>query len=143
MDEELQALLNEIKMDLEQSMVNVANEVVEVYQEHIEEDVYNAYYTDSYRRYNKTGGFADPNMIDKKIVSNGNGIELIIKNESKARGLEAGQYLDEIIEEGQPYAYGTAGARPAYALTDLELNSSNIVENTLEVEMRKRGWDLK
>ena len=142
MDEELQALLNEVKMDLELSMVNVANEVVEVYQEHIEEDVYNAYYTDSYRRYNKTGGFADPNMIDKKILRTNNGIDLIVKNMSKARGINKGDYLDEIIEEGI-YDFGNAGARPAYELTDLELNGSNIVENTLEYELKKRGWDLK
>lgn len=135
-------LMKKLEYDLAVSLnKDVADEVIEVYQKHIEDDVY-SYPSEGYRRYDQNGGFADPTNIEKALDIKGSRVSLEIKNNAKARGENRGEYLDEIIEYGEKYSYGSIGARPVAENTIEEIENTGLVEEVLKSSLKRKGYDV-
>lgn len=133
-------LMKQLEYDATVSLVSeVFTEVSEVIAEHIDNDVY-SYDTDGYRRYKKSGGFADPDMIQKDIRIGKDNVGIEITNDSLARGENSGEYLDSLIEYGDSYSYGSAGARPIMSNVEHELESTGLVSKIMKSSLERKGY---
>lgn len=136
-------LMKQLQYDVAVSVnKDVADEVIEVYQKHIEDDVY-SYPSEGYRRYDQNGGFADPSNIEKTLDIKGSRVSLEIKNNAKARGENRGEYLDEIIEYGEKYSYGNVGARTVLENTVDEIEGTGLIEEVLKSSLKRKGYDIR
>lgn len=133
---------------INQSIVRVMDEKVnDEVREVISEEIDYAYeefaplqYT---RRYNESGGFADPNMIETEENLGTYGYSIEFTNEAIADGDEFGQRLDYIIENGVYNWKRKPPKRPVMARSIERLNKEKVIEISLRVGLKKYGVELK
>lgn len=93
------------------------------------------------RRYNKNGGFADPNMLKTQLVGyTGTGYVIKVINIAKGNGSQKNEYLSEIIEYGNSYTWShgrevprdedVPPPRPVFERTLMTLYNSNIIQKS-------------
>lgn len=140
--------ISELLSDLEEDMsavvfTNVDEKIKEVYSKHVEEDVYQAYEPIYYaRRYNSKGGFADEDNFESNIIPTKNGFEYVLTNEAKPI-YDKKYRLDEIIENGIYNSSNNPGKRKVYENTQKEIDSTNVIENEIEKNLKMNGWEFK
>lgn len=169
MSNSLDDLFVEIENDLTEVVTNEVKEVVEKIMYEKSNEIYDKYKNWGKKPYNRryeNGGFGDEDNIHTDIKGDiKNGIELITTNDTKSNDKYAdadakGQYIDYIIEEGGSSNYtwrhvngnGMEGrtrpydfpeARPVTEWVIKELDSTNIVEKTIENKLKSKGYDIK
>ena len=129
----------------------ILQEVVPIVEEVVHEkstDIYDEFTPTMYeRRYenNIKGSFGDREMINTEIdgnIKNGE-INLITTNDSLANGSDRGDYLDDIIEDGERYTWShQPPARPFAERAIEELHESNKIENAIERGMKSKGYTI-
>jgi hypothetical protein len=115
----------------------IAKEVVETMQEHVQTDVYDAYdpvYPEKRRMYN--GGLIDPDSIEIQVVDDNTiSVENIAYDGDKNVPL--------IVESGIGYTYAYhGGARPFTEKTREELASTDRLKNAMKKGLKNRGLDV-
>lgn len=133
---------------INQSIVRVMDEKVnDEVREVIAEEIdyaYSEFQPNTYtRRYNSTGGFADPNMIETEEDLKPQGYSIEFTNEAIADGDDFGQRLDFIIENGIYNWKRKPPKRPVMARSIERLEKENVVEMSLRVGLKKYGVELK
>lgn len=85
---------------------NAINYIYEVMKNEIYTTVYNAYDPTQYkRRYDSSGGLADMSQFNYKLDINNSGFSITVYDDAKANGDNHGEYLDEIIVNGDMYTW--------------------------------------
>ena len=138
-DKEIDDLLLELQKDIVRVSDNkLSKEIKEVYKEEVDY-AYSEYQPTMYqRRY----AFADENNWDMNVELGKDDIELTLINETDA--VNSKERLDKIIETGEGYDWtDNVPARPIYERTQDRLESEQVVENILESELKKLGYDFK
>lgn len=119
----------------------VSEEVKEVYKEEVEY-MYEEFQPLSYERRYENKGFGDDANWDIDVKVSNKGLELELTNETKA--VNSRLRLDKIIEEGIYDWHGVnPEERPIYERTSERIRNEQVVENTLESELRKLGYKFK
>jgi hypothetical protein len=130
----------------------ILQEVVPIVEEVVHEkstDIYDEFTPTMYeRRYenNIQGSFGDREMITTQTVGSikSGEINLITTNDSLANGSDKGNYLDDIIEDGERYTWShKPPARPFAERAIEELHESNKIENAIERGMKSKGYNIK
>jgi hypothetical protein len=110
----------------------------DVMQEHIQEDVYDAYTPADYER---TYELISDDNIEGKVADN----TLTVKNTRH----DGDRYVPEIIEEGKGYNWGyirdldeEIGARPFIANTKKDLQTNKQHVQAMKEGLKKRGLDV-
>lgn len=141
MDKELKALLIELEKDILRSMDGkITQEVKQVYSEEVD-NMYREYTPNYYERRYNDKGFGDDSLWDVDVNLTNNGVDLTLINEADA--VNSNVRLDTLIEEGLYDWKNSPNERPVYERTQNRLDSEQIIENILESELRKKGWELK
>lgn len=138
-NKEIDDLLLEIKKDVVRIADNkLSKEIKEVYKEEVDY-AYSEYQPIIYqRRY----AFADENNWDVNVELGKAGIELTLINETDA--VNSKERLDKIIENGEGYDWtDNVPARPVYERTQNRIEDEQVVENILESELKKLGYDFE
>ncbi|ATF13695.1 hypothetical protein A616_17405 [Brevibacillus brevis X23] len=126
-------LNNQVKQSL---VKDVGVKVKQVMQEHVVDDVYDAY---SPTQYERTGELAKEIDVKQCI----NGVEITPTREDN------GRYIPSIIESGQGYSwkgseiYSTQQKRPFVENTRREIVEKNIHVEELRKSLRMRGFEVK
>lgn len=129
----------------------ILQEVVPIVEEVVHEkstDIYDEFTPTMYeRRYenNIQGSFGDREMINTQTVGSikSGEINLITTNDSLANGSDKGNYLDDIIEDGERYTWShQPPARPFAERAIEELHESNKIENAIEKGMKSKGYNI-
>lgn len=90
-----------------------------------------------------SGSYGDIDMIDVNIDITSKGIYIEGKNNAMGSDRNKDEYLDYYIEEGiYQYSKEKVPERPVTEWVLEELESKGIVEQILEYELKKRGWDI-
>ena len=101
-------------------------------------------YESRYER-QESGSYGDREMIDTEIhgsIKSGV-LETITRNNSIAVGDEKGQYLDSIIEYGEDYKWShQPPARPVFERAEEVIESSNLLQNTMERSLKAKGYTI-
>lgn len=142
-DNEINDLLLDLEKDLTKIMDNKGTkEIKKVYEEEVDY-AYDEFQPISYQRRYKRGGFADENNWETEVDLTKNGIEFTLTNEAKA--VNSSLRLDKIIEEGVYYDWKgvNPSERPVYQRVQERIEDEQVVENILESELRKLGYDFK
>ena len=138
--------LDNILLDIKKDVVRIADfKITDVIEEKYSEEVdkmYNEYDRSYYNPRYKNGGFADETNWDTDVKTNNDGVILTLTNETKPK-YDSMHRLDEIIEEGIYNWRRHPEARPVYERTQERIEDENIVEEILERELKKYGWDIK
>lgn len=138
--------LDNILLDIKKDVVRIADfKITDVIEEKYSEEVdkmYNEYDRSYYNPRYKNGGFADETNWDTDVKINNDGVVLTLTNETKPK-YDSMHRLDEIIEEGIYNWRRHPEARPVYERTQERIEDENIVEEILERELKKYGWDIK
>lgn len=93
------------------------------------------------RRYRSRGGFGDPNMIRCEVRDSRNGINLSLTNEARAVGVDEGERLDEIIEEGKYNYKPSPSKRPVFKRANRTLEKRlGYIEDKIISNMKKKGY---
>ena len=139
--DEIKQLLRELGEDVLKTVDSkVNNEIKEVYKEEVEY-MYSEYEPRVYKRRYDDKGFLDERNWDVNIKLKRNGdIEYELINETETAKPNVLR-LDEMIETGKVHA--KIPERPVYERTQDRIVSEGIVENILESELKKQGWDFK
>lgn len=140
--DEINKLLIELGKDVLRIVDNKVNdEIKEVYKKEVEY-MYSEYEPRVYRRRYDDEGFLDERNwdVDIKLKRNGD-IEYELINETETANPSAVYRLDEMIETGKVHA--KIPKRPVYERTQDRIVSEGVVENILESELKKQGWDFK
>lgn len=115
---------------------DVGNKVKQIMQEHVIEDVYDAYTPTGYERTGKLTREIEVNKVR-------NGVEITPTRE------EDNIYIPEVIESGQGYTwanseiYRTKQKRPFVENTKEEIIKNSIHVKSLKNSLRKTGLDVK
>ena len=138
--------IDNILMDIEKDITRItdskiSNAVEKVYSEEVEK-MYNEYDRNYYNPRYKDGGFADESNWDTDVKINKDGVVLTLINETKPK-YDSTHRLDQIIEEGIYNWRRHPEARPVYERTQERIEDENMIEEILESELKKYGWDIK
>lgn len=91
------------------------------------------------RRY-KNGGYADRKNIKVfEPVKKGVKCSVTVRNITKARGADRGEYLDRYIEYGI-YNSPNVPARPAYDRTNGRIVKEKIIQKAINKALADKGW---
>lgn len=118
----------------------IDNKVRDAYQEEVEW-MYAEYTPKSYERRYEDKGFIDETNWDTEVNINKRGnISYSFINETETAN-NSPYRLDQIIETGKGYNWNTiVPARPVYERTMDKLEKEQIIEETLEKALKKKGW---
>lgn len=138
--------IDNILIDIEKDITRItdskiSNAVEKVYSEEVEK-MYNEYDRNYYNPRYKDGGFADESNWDTDVKINKDGVVLTLTNETKPK-YDSIHRLDQIIEEGIYNWRRYPEARPIYKRTQERIEDENMIEEILESELKKYGWDIK
>lgn len=138
--------IDNILIDIEKDITRItdskiSNAVEKVYSEEVEK-MYNEYDRNYYNPRYKDGGFADESNWDTDVKINKDGVVLTLTNETKPK-YDSIYRLDQIIEEGIYNWRRHPEARPIYKRTQERIEDENMIEEILESELKKYGWDIK
>ena len=117
----------------------IAKEVVQTMQEHIESDVYSVYDPVKYERKGYHGGLIDPNNIEVSMMDDNT---ISVENIR----FDGDREVAQIIESGQGYTYDfpyNGVPRPFTENTRIELKSTNKLQQAMRQGLKKRGLDVK
>ncbi len=140
---EIKALLDELRMDLVRISDNeLSDEVKDTYRKEIEY-MYTEYEPYVYERRYENFGFMDE--ANWELISDFNraGVNITLTNETEAVNPLAKYRLDVMIEKGIYDFKKSPPPRPVYERTMDRIITENVVENTLEYELKKKGWELE
>jgi hypothetical protein len=135
---DLDELIKQMQKDINDSMKNdVAPDMVEVVQDHVEKDVYAAYTPIDYQRTNtlknNVNAVTSDNTIeiDDTYIDNGNDIVNIVET---GKGYTWGytRNLDDVI-----------GARPFMELADQDIRDNQLADKSLIKSLKSKGYDVK
>lgn len=142
--------INSILAELQADILRITDfqldkDIRDAYREEVEY-MYDEYNPTQYIRRFDNKGFSDDTNWNTEININKRGnIEYILTNETETS--ENSPYrLDDIIEEGNKYTWKNSGiyksqlSRPVYERTMDKLEKERIVEETLEKELKEKGW---
>lgn len=138
--------LENILLELAKNVTKIADakvseEIKEVYKEEVEY-MYDEFQPLSYERRYENKGFGDDANWDIDVNIKNNGVEIELINEANA--VNSSIRLDKIIEDG---IYDWKGInpekRPVYDRTSQRLKDEQVVENTLESELKKLGYKFR
>lgn len=130
----------QIKSDVKEIVETEVNEdILDIYDEEVIR-MYNEYTPSVYERRYDQDGFGDKEFWISDTKARGNNISYKMTNEAKA--VKSRIRLDKIIEEGI-YDYPGIPERPVYERSMERIEQERVVENTLEKELKKRGYELK
>jgi hypothetical protein len=129
---------------------NVIDYIYEVMRNEIYMTVYNEYSPTQYeRRYDSNGGLADKTQFNYKLDVSSNGFTINIFNDAKANGDNNGDYLDEIIVEGDKYTWEKSKIyemqpfpRDFYQATLEELIDSGVLFNIVKTKLKDKGINI-
>lgn len=145
--DDLDLLIDDFGNDLVDVFVNDVAPSVEDVVNKKSQGIYNMYDNTFPNRYEqkKAGSFGDVNVIHSEIITNSNGIEIEVTNDSKGSLYDIGDYLDEIIESGDGYQFSreTVPARPVYEPALEEIEETQLIERILENKLKQKGYDFK
>ena len=146
--DDIDLFLEEFEDDLNDVILQEAVPIVEEELHKQSTEIYDEFTPTMYnRRYenNIKGSFGDREVIHTEIDGNikYGEINLITTNDSLANGDDKGDYLDDIIEDGERYGWThKPPARPVSERTVEELNDNQKIENAIERGMRSKGYDI-
>lgn len=145
--DEIDALLSELKNDIEDTLQNeVLEEVKRVEIKHVEEDVFSVYDPIIYSR-RKIGGLDDPDNIIGTVEN----MELTVENVTPFNddygSSNHGVGLADLVNDGDSlrgHFYDYPGSfnqpRPFLDNTEEEIEQTEQIDNALEKGLNKRGW---
>ena len=140
-NKEIDDLLLELQKDIVRISDNkLSKEIKEVYKEEVDY-AYSEYKPTYYERRYENKGFADENNWDMEVELGKDGVELTLTNETEA--VNSKTRLDKIFEEGIYDWTDEVPKRPVYERVSQRLNSEQVVENILESELKKLGYNFK
>jgi len=90
------------------------------------------------------GSFGDIDMIEVDVDITNRGIRFTGLNQAKGSGYAKDEYLDRYIEESiYDYSRNRVPERPVSEWVIDQLEEKGVIEEILQRELRKRGWDIK
>lgn len=98
------------------------------------------YYED---RYDNDGFGDENNIVSNTVLTPNSGINIEVRNDALANGDDEGEYLDVYIEDGIYKWNNHPDKRPFMERSIERVEREQIVENVLEYQLKKRGWDIK
>lgn len=144
-DKELQDILLDLQKDTVRITDNaVTKKIKEIYKEEVDY-AYNEFEPKSYKRRYDNKGFADESNWETDVDIKRNGeIEFTLTNETEAVN-QPNLRLDQIIETGKGYNWSgeMPKERPIYERSQSRIEDEKIVENILESQLKKLGYDFK
>ena len=141
-DNDIDSLLLELAKNITRVADNkLSKKVKDVYKEEVEY-MYDEFQPFDYRRRYSDGGFGDENNWDIDVNIKNNGVEIELINEANA--VNSSIRLDKIIEDG---IYDWKGInpepRPVYQRVSDKIENEGIVENIIESELKKLGYEFE
>lgn len=146
--------ISQLYKELEKEFKTVIRDVTiekmkDIEAQSVEDNVYNAYSTTFYDRREGNGGLSDrDNMKPDVNYKNGN-MTISIVNETKGNTAYKGAtngYISDYIEEGGHYWNNSLnekiGARPFQEIAQETIDSTEIIETTIENALKNLGYDL-
>jgi hypothetical protein len=135
---DLDELIKQMQKDINYSMKNdVAPDMVEVVQDHVEKDVYAAYTPIGYQRTNTLKNNVNAVTTDNTIEID----DIYIDN---------GNDIVNIVETGKGYTWGytrnlddVIGARPFMELADQDIRDNQLADKSLIKSLKSKGYDVK
>ena len=140
-DDELE-LFADLEDDLADIMSNEVDKVVKEFYEEQVDHMYKEFKPEVYCRRYENGGFKDKDNWQSEVKNIKDTIEYTMENTTGTNGDNKGDRLDEYIEEG---IYGGHGyvKRPAYERSMERIESENVVEEAMENQLKKAGWEFE
>jgi phage gpG-like protein len=135
---DLDELIKQMQKDINDSMKNdVAPDMVEVVQDHVEKNVYAAYTPLDYQRTNTLKNNVNAVTIDNTI-------------EIDDTYIDNGKDIVDIVETGKGYTWGytrnlddVIGARPFMELADQDIKDNQLADKSLIKSLKSKGYDVK
>lgn len=116
--------------------VDAVEEIKDIEERKIQENVYDVYESNYYKRREKQGGLLDRDNINGEISIMGNEVLLNVTNDTLVSEFSydssQGTYLDEIIEYGTGVKTPYGEPRPFIQPTIEELEERSVIENILK-----------
>ena len=120
----------------------LAEEIETVVQEE-SEHIYDEFTPYGSNKYERTYDFADRDNIQSNIVKVGNETIITTMNNSLAKGDEKGEYLDDIIENGERYGWShKPPKRPVFERSIERIQGEQLVENIVKSTL-SRKYDVE
>lgn len=141
--------LDELLTDLNENIISISygairDEIIDNMYDRIMY-MYTLYDNSNPNRYEQgeEGSFGDIEMIEVDVDITNQGIRLTGLNQAKGSGYAEDEYLDKYIEEGiYDYSRAYVPERPVSEWVIEQLEERGVIEELLERELKKRGYDI-
>ena len=130
----LNVVNNELKEETEETLHEFSKDIGEMYPNKTWENRYD-------RNPDDESAFENRRNIVSDLYKNKNEITLETYNIAKGEIYDSDFYLDEIIESGEGYQFGTPPPRPVVGMTQeiIDIKANDIINNGL----KNRGWNIE
>ena len=130
----LSVVNNELKEETEETLHEFSKDIGEMYPNKTWENRYD-------RNPDDESAFENRRNIVSDLYKNKNEITLETYNIAKGEIYNSDFYLDEIIESGEGYQFGTPPPRPVVSMTQeiIDIKANDIIKNGL----KNRGWNFE
>ena len=130
----LSVVNNELKEETEETLHWFSKDIGEMYPNKTWENRYD-------RNPDDENAFENRRNIVSDLYKNKNEITLETYNIAKGEMYDSDFYLDEIIESGEGYQFGTPPPRPVVGMTQeiIDIKANDIINNGL----KNRGWNIE
>lgn len=130
----LSVVNNELKEETEETLHGFSKDIGEMYPNKTWENRYD-------RNPDDESAFENRRNIVSDLYKNKNEITLETYNIAKGEMYDSDFYLDEIIESGEGYQFGTPPPRPVVGMTQeiIDIKANDIIKNGL----KNRGWNIE
>ena len=130
----LSVVNNELKEETEETLHEFSKDIGEMYPNKTWENRYD-------RNPDDESAFENRRNIVSDLYKNRNEITLETYNVAKGEIFDSDFYLDEIIESGEGYQFGTPPPRPVVGMTQeiIDIKANDIINNGL----KNRGWNIE
>ena len=130
----LSVVNNELKEETEETLRGFSKDIGEMYPNKTWENRYD-------RNPDDENAFETRRNIVSDLYKNKNEITLETYNIAKGEMYDSDFYLDEIIESGEGYQFGTPPPRPVVGMTQeiIDIKANDIINNGL----KRRGWNIE
>ena len=130
----LNVVNNELKEETEETLHEFSKDIGEMYPNKTWENRYD-------RNPDDESAFENRRNIVSDLYKNKNEITLETYNIAKGEIYDSDFYLDEIIESGEGYQFGTPPPRPVVGMTQeiIDIKANDIIKNGL----KNRGWNVE
>lgn len=128
--------IEELKQVLSQKIAKAISESDELKQAVNEgsNQIYDEFEPYVYERRYENGGFGDPDNIHMEVQETGNGVEVVLTNDTLANGDNEGEYLDYYVDNGI-YEWNRKPPERHF----MEYSKNIIEENDLIKKVIKKG----